>query len=293
MNTNKNNPLIVRLLDVQKPGTLDERKIVRRDSQEAKQKSLAEEKILMEGERKAEEILTIGNALLEETEIKGLKAEKQKLQKERNEAFQLANLTDVASLKKRFLAQMTSAEGQLFLIAEKIKELEKPTVEAEAEAARIRAEAKQDAMNALLVAEEDPAVKLEKEVVDGLRKYFMRMVESGKTSEAVDLAAKDENMALYQEIKAAAKIKEERMKAARKVFSEGLTNQVGSTQNAAAWILVKDLIIGTSGKGQEVAQFAVDEKGGVIRREPRRHAVWKLEGNNVIRVQSCGEPANA
>jgi hypothetical protein len=295
MYTNTTNPVIIRLLDVQNQDSYELRKIVHEEARLAKKNALAEvENIKREGERKAAEMLAIGEALVDKGEISALETEKQTLQRKREEDSKLAVLTDVAKLKMAFLVKVESAEGEILLITEKIEQLKKPEEEAKKAAEQILAEADQAARKVIAKAEELPAMKTYEEVVKGLRAYFLRMVESGKTSEAVDLAGKEANMALYQEIKLAARIKNERFKAARKVFVEGIPSQVEIPTNAAARVLVRDLIIVTTGKGQEVARLAVDEMGGVTRQETRKRAIWKLAGmNNVIPLQPKAVPASA
>jgi len=126
---------------------------------------------------------------------------------------------------------------------------------------------------------------LYKKIEDGLREQLLSMVLIGKHAEALDLAGREANMALYQEIKQAAEKKSLRCKKAQQVFAEGLPRQTAIPNGAYAMILVKDLIILANQKGNEMARIAVDERGKVINGKPKTNKIWKLKGRNVARLQ--------
>jgi hypothetical protein len=286
MNTNQpadiRKDLIVQMLDVQNLNSLNLRKKARAEARAVKFIAMAEERqIREEGERQAEEILAIGKALGGTLEVQELKREQQRLREKRNEAGQLATMTEVTKLKTAFLEEMTMAVNGLFVIEEKIAELMEPLKEAQVEAKRIRLEAEKTACKVIQEAIEDPALKLDEEITSGLRKYFLRMIESGKTVEAINLAALEENMLLYREIQAAAEDKGNRMKAAKQVFRNGLPEQIAVPEKAAALLLIRDILIITTKNGQEIGRMSVDGEGRVIEKKPYSRYVWNLYGNNV------------
>jgi hypothetical protein len=289
---NTNNPadirkdLIVQMLDVQNLNSISLRIQAHAEAREVKFRAMAEEKqIRDEGDRQAEEILTIGKALVDTLEVQELKREQQRLREKRNEASLLATMTEVAKLKTAFLEEMTTAVNSLFEIEEKIAELMGPLKEAQIEAKRIRLEAKKTARKIIQKAMEAPALKLDEEITSGLRKYFLRMIESGKTVEAINLVALEENMLLYQEIHAAADAKNKRVKAAKKIFREGLPKQIEVPEKASALVLIKDILVIAAKNGQEIARMSVDGEGGVIKQKPYSRYFWNLHGNNVTSLQ--------
>jgi len=146
MNANTKNLLTERLLDIQDSTSFELRTVVHEEARNARQIALSEKnRILQEGEQKAAEMLNLGDELVDKKELRALEAELRTQRAAHDEAEQMANQTDVPSLKNALLEMQAKAEEAIARTQEKIEQLVKPREEARVEAEKIVEESKRAA----------------------------------------------------------------------------------------------------------------------------------------------------